>query len=78
VDLVTGSAIEADHTFYNLTIDDTGARTVTIYSSNTIPGIVVSNIFVWDAAVLANAANIQIGYLAFMIIRLCMYAQLPV
>ncbi|MBU1785258.1 MAG: DUF2341 domain-containing protein, partial [Candidatus Omnitrophica bacterium] len=52
----------ANTTFYNLYLDDTGARTITI-ADTAASGLAVevTNIFTWDSATPANAANIQIG-----------------
>jgi hypothetical protein len=59
---IYNSVTEANGSFNNLTIDDSGARTVTIYSTNVTPKIAVAGVFFWDATVTTSAVNLQIGY----------------
>jgi len=61
----TGAAVidtDTDLTFYNLTFDDTGNRTITLRDNDTAGRrIAVSNVFTWDQTVAANAADINVG-----------------
>jgi hypothetical protein len=53
---------DIDLTFYSLTIDDTGSRTVTMHDIDTAGrNFVVNGTFTWDGTTPANAANISIG-----------------